>query len=177
MLYASSQRVGAFLERLAPFRPDPLVAAGASSIAGGGTGLAPGQLPLAWLTTQMVGAAVISGEYAYIGHSESLAFIRSSVASRLGQYGLAELDAATIRLSTPRRLTQEISRVVRGATAPTDAQFAGICYGSRLGDELENWAIFESGSASISPLAGSQIERDDPDLVRALQLLGIHLAR
>jgi hypothetical protein len=123
----------------------------------------------------MVGAAAISGEYAYIGHSESLVFIRSSMTPQLRQYGLADLDAATIRLSTPRRLTQEISRIVREATTAADSQFAGIRYGSRLGDELDNWAVFEFNPASIDVSAGERIESDDPDLARAVQLLGIEL--
>lgn len=144
-------------------------------MAGGGGGLPPGRLPIAWLRGQMLGEAAPSGEYAFVGHSRSLAFVRSSLAARLTDLGLADLDAATIRLSTPRRFTQELSRLVYVTTTSLVQPFAGIRYGSRLGDELDNWAIFELQPTNIHAVAAHQLDPDDPDLVQALELLDIRL--
>lgn len=49
----------------------------------------------------------------------------------------------------------------------------GICYLSRLGDDIRNWAIFEPNHpyAALS----SEIADDDPSLVAALDLLGLTL--
>ena len=136
----------------------------------------PGRVALSWLTGQILGEAVPTGDYAFVGHSRSLSFVRSILASRLAYYGLTDLDAATIRLSTPRRFTQEISRLIYGAPAPSGLPFAGIRYGSRLGDEFDNWAIFESDSPGIRDAGTRSIDWDDPDLEQALQLLDIELS-
>jgi hypothetical protein len=173
--YACSQPVGAYLEKLAPFRPDLIAASGIGSIAGGGTGSPPGKLPASWLKGQMLGEAAPNGEYAHLGHSRSLAFVRTTMATRLITYGITDLDAATIRLSTLRRLTQEISRDVYDATGPSGSRFAGIRYASRLGDELANWAIFESTPSAIQIIAVRPIDLLDPDLLEALDILGIEL--
>lgn len=123
----------------------------------------------------MLGEAVPTGEFAYLGHSRSLAFVRSTLRTRIGQYGLTELDAATIRLSTPRRFTQEISRLIYEAAAESSRRFSGIRYGSRLGDEFDNWAIFETADASIDIVGTQAVVSDDPDLLAALDLLGVQL--
>ena len=89
------------------------------------------------------------------------------------------LDAATVRLSAPRRFTQEVSRYVyEQSTAEGARRFAGITYLSKLGDEFRNWALFEPAGEEI-PLteeaAPLPIEADDPELNRALELLGVRL--
>jgi len=132
VLYASSSRVGGFVEVLARFRPDPHIL-------------------------------------------EVLKEIEDDEGTTAQRPG--ELEAATIRLSAPRSFTQEISRYVYDrSTTQGQRSFAGIAYRSRLGDEFRNWAIFES-SRSRLPWIGepetSTIEADDPDLLRALQLLGV----
>jgi hypothetical protein len=55
---------------------------------------------------------------------------------------------------------------------------AGIRYGSRLGDQFINWAIFEPPPGGESPLEAADskaIEADDADLVEALRLLDLDL--
>jgi hypothetical protein len=94
-------------------------------------------------------------------------------------YGIDDLDASAIRLSVPRRFTQEISRYVYDQSTPAgDRRFAGITYLSRLGDEFRNWALFEP-AGDEDPLAEEAelrpIDADDPDLNQALALLGVRL--
>lgn len=54
-----------------------------------------------------------------------------------------------------------------------DRRFAGVRYGSRLGDEIENWALFEPGE--IFETERAKPTRDDPDLLAALEQLGLRL--
>jgi hypothetical protein len=175
VLYACSQRLGAFIETLARFRPDPEVVAGLANIEGADDGaLEPGQVPASWVEDRLIGTGKLDGAVAHIGHSRSLSYLRSTMASRLVHYGLVDLDAGVIRLTAPRRFTQEISRLVFECTDATGGRgFAGIRYASRLGDEFENWAVFEP----LVPSGASEedIRLDDSDLVAALDRLGITL--
>ncbi|NNL85259.1 MAG: RES domain-containing protein, partial [Myxococcales bacterium] len=133
VLYASSSRLGALVEVLARFRPDPHVQAALEAIEGDDPFQAPGALDPSWLERRCVGTAQATGSFVDVGHSRSLAELRRLLASRLAQYGVADLDAAAIRLAVPRALTQEISRAIYGlSTEAGERRFAGIAYRSRL---------------------------------------------
>jgi len=139
-------------------------------------GWGPGRLPASWLERRMIGEATIErGEFADIGHSTSLAHFRSVLAARLVHYQLFDLDAAAIRMSTPRSLTQEISRLVFESVMEDGHEFAGIHYLSRLGDNIRNWAIFEAGPALFAEADAVPLHHNDPDLQKALELLHIEL--
>lgn len=171
VLYACSQRLGAFLETLARFRPDLEVLAELDRIEGEDE--PPAAVARSWVDARVIGEATVEGRFVDIGDTTSLATLRIALAARAIHHGLDEIDAATIRLQAPRAFTQEVSRYVY-----EQGSFAGIGYRSRLGDELLNWAIFEPGADGRSPLAdtsSARIEADDPDLRRALELLGLTL--
>jgi hypothetical protein len=73
------------------------------------------------------------------------------------------------------RFTQEISRYVYECTDEDGGRaFQGIGYLSRLGDDIRNWAIFEP--AEVEASGSSEMDRGDPDLNEALELLGLTLA-
>lgn len=139
----------------------------------------PGDLDVAWLRNRCVGVARADGPFVDIGHSITLARLRTDLAPRIVHHGLDDLDAAAIRLSVPRRFTQEISRHVYDVSTWTRRhRFAGIAYRSRLGDEFRNWAIFEPGGSIrsiVEEAPPAAIERDDPDLRQALERLGVRL--
>jgi hypothetical protein len=171
VLYACSQRVGAFLETLARFRPDLEVLAELDRIEGEDEPSA--DVPRTWLDARVIGEATVQGRFVDLGDTTSLATLRTALAAAAIHHGLDEIDAATIRLRAPRAFTQQVSRYVY-----EQGSFAGIRYRSRLGDDLLNWAIFEPGADGRSPLAGTssaRIEADDPDLRAALDLLGLTL--
>lgn len=133
-----------------------------------------------------MGEASVLGTFAHVGRRRSLAHLRRLLAARLVHYGLPDLDAGTIRLTAPRRLTQEISRCIFEMTevGSVEPSYHGICYLSRLGDELENWAIFEMSEASggeprIEPGRVSDLSPEDPDFqavlrVHELTLMDLH---
>jgi RES domain len=172
VLYASSQRVGAFLETLARFRPDLEVIAELDRIEGDDE--APRAVPRTWLARRLVGEATVEGRFVDVGDAVSLATLRTALAASAIHHGLDEIDAATIRLRAPRAFTQQVSR-----HAYEQGSFAGIRYRSRLGDDILNWAIFEPAPNGQMPLVArtsAEIDADDPDLSAALALLDLTLA-
>lgn len=176
VLYACSQRLGAFVETLSRLRPDLEVLAAVAEIAGEEENLPHGVVPRRWLEGRLIGQAVVHGRFADVGDAQSLATLRHELASRAIHYGLSDLDAAVIRLSAPRAFTQEVSRFVY-EWRDEDGAFAGIRYRSRLGDQFLNWAIFEPPEINdaLTNASRSSIDPDDPDLLEALRLLGLGL--
>jgi hypothetical protein len=175
VLYASSQRIGTFLETLARFRPDLEVLAELEQIDGDDE--PPPGVPRAWLDTRMVGEATLQGRFVDVGDARSLATLRTALAASAIRYGLDEIDAATIRLRAPRAFTQQVSRFIYEQRDNRGA-FVGIRYRSRLGDEIVNRAVFEPAPDAPSPFLRatfSTIEADDADLLKALDLLGLAL--
>ncbi len=175
VLYASSQRVGAFVETLARFRPDLEVLAELEQIEGDDE--PPAGVPWAWLGTRMVGEATVQGRFADVGDVRTLAALRTALAATAIHFGLDEIDGATIRLRAPRAFTQAVSRFVY-EQRDEQGSFAGIRYGSRLGDQFVNWAIFEPAPEAPGPfrsISASSVEVDDPDLRSALDVLGLAL--
>ncbi|MPZ53766.1 MAG: hypothetical protein GEU79_13720 [Acidimicrobiia bacterium] len=70
VLYASSERIGTFLETLARFRPEPAILA--EPIASDPTDElyptnAPGVIPAAWLRKRAMGTATVAGQFADVG--------------------------------------------------------------------------------------------------------------
>jgi hypothetical protein len=61
--------------------------------------------------------------------------------------------------------------------APDRHPLAGVRYLSRLGDELENWAVFEGNELDEIYEADAIIAADDTDLLAALETLGLTLQR
>lgn len=177
VLYACSQRLGAFVETVSRLRPDLEVVAALAEIEGEEEVLPQGVVPRRWLEGRLIGEAVAHGRFADVGDAQSLATLRRELASRAIHHGLSDLDAGVIRLSAPRAFTQEVSRFVY-EWRDEDGAFAGIRYRSRLGDQFLNWAIFEpppETNDALTDASGSSIDPDDPDLLEALRLLGLRL--
>jgi len=163
VLYASSSRLGCFLETLARFRVDVALQAALAEISGPDDYVPLGVIPREWPAGRAMGTADAAGVFAAIGTSESLATLRVALAVTVVELELDDLDAAAIRSSVPRTFTQAISRHVYDTGC-----FDGVCYRSRYGDDVENWAIFEPFTA-IRPHAPSQpVEIHDPDFIVAL---------
>ena len=135
----------------------------------------PGVMPAHWCEARRIGAARHDGPFSDIGQSSSVAHLRAALAGRLVHYGLEDLDVGELRRHSPRAFTQEISRYVfeRGVTEDGE-RLLGIRYLSRLGDDIENWAIFE-GSEPYEQVSEA-ISREDPDLLLALETLGLVMA-
>jgi hypothetical protein len=91
-------------------------------------------------------------------------------------YGFDDLDAGDLRRRAPRAFTQEISRhVFVGGRDPGGRPLAGLRYASRLGDDLVNWAIFETEPPSDA--ASEPVAPDDPDLRAVFARFGLSWTR
>ena len=162
VLYASSQRLGCFLETLARFRVDLKLVAELAEIAGDADHVPLGEVPVEWIDKRIMGAATADGDFADICSSEWISRLRISLAVHLDKFGVSDLDASILQKTAPRTLTQFVSRIVFFGDS------AGIYYLSKYGHDIENWALFEPFRIHV---ADSQlILRGDPDLLRALQL-------
>ena len=137
VLYASSQRLGCFLETLAPFRIDPKLAAELAAIEGEEDYFPLGEVTLEWLQKRILGVATAEGEYADICSSEWISRLRKSLAAHLSRFGVEDIDAAVLQKTEPRTLTQFVSRIV------FCAGFSGIHYLSKYVHDIEYWALFE----------------------------------
>ena len=169
VLYASEQRRGAFAETLARFRPDMEFVSALREIKGDPADddhpapLAPGIVPREWLDARALGTGTHAGRFVDIGQSRSVAHLRSALSARVLHYGFDDLDAGDVRRRVPRALTQEISRYAFvHARDASGRPVAGIRYRSRLGDDLVNWAIFETEPPSET--SSEPIDESDPDL-------------
>jgi len=168
VLYASSQRVGCFLETLARFRIEPTLLAEFSEIEGEDDFYPLGTVPLDWFSIRIMGSATVSGDYADIGSSEWISRIRLRLIPHFAEFGLEEFDASTLQKTHPRSLTQRISRFV------FESRVDGIYYRSKYGHDIDNWALFEP--FNISDPRTEPLRLDDPDLQAALKLHGLKLA-
>ncbi len=172
VLYASSQRLGTFVETLARFRPDPAVVAGLSAIDGDEGTFPAGVIEPGWLRRRRMGVARVTGRFVDISHSRSLSHLHHQLPLLVVEHGVRELDAAAVRLSVPRSFTQRLSRYIYDQTdANGRRRLAGIRYPSRLGDDFENWAVFEPAEL-IDTAEGNHgiVQPDDPDLLAAMRL-------
>lgn len=178
VLYASTERLSCFMETIGRFPGDPQVRAGLDEIVlepgEVDHALGPGELVVAdWLARRMIATASVTGSFAEVGTSDSLAYLHTQVAHLLSDFGLEELDVAAIR-SVRRELTQQISRIVFECSTPQGRRaFDGIQYLSRYGYEFENWAIFEP--AAIDPERAEEIVVGDHDLLEAARRLEVML--
>lgn len=163
VLYTSESLYGCFLETLARFRPDITLYAELDEIDGESDYVRPGVVPRSWLNKRSFGSATVSGDFVDVGASASIAALRCALAKHVVEHGLADLDAATIRLSAPRSLTQLISRHA------FDAGHTGVRYLSKYGDEVVNFALFEQ-RVTINNERTDRVEEATPGLAEALQL-------
>ena len=162
VLYASSQRLGCFLETLARFRIDVKLLAELAEIEGEDDYCPLGEVPLEWIEKRMMGVATVGGEYADICGSEWISRLRIVLAVHLERFGLHDLDASVLQMTAPRNLTQLVSRVV------FSERLAGIYYRSKYGHDIENWALFEPFQINVKN--SESIQSENPDLQRALRL-------
>lgn len=151
MLYASSQRLGCYLETLARFRVDLTLYAELSEIEGEDDFTSLGHVPLAWAKPRMLGSAEHDGKYADLYGSDWIGLLRRGLAADCLELGITELDASVLEGSNSRALTQRASRLVfRNA-------FDGIYCRSKFGHDIQNWALFEeSGTVSADAVAAER---------------------
>jgi RES domain len=178
VLYASTSRLGAYVEVLSRFRHDEGLTDELDAI-GPASEFPPSTVPPSWYEERLISRAVLSGSFADIGTSQWISHLnQSEVKDRVVGMGFDEIDASVLRVGTPRRVTQEISRYVYDLSTPYGLpRFAGITYGSRYGDDFRNWAVFEPASPHeerpFHVVVRDPVRPDDSDFKAACELLNI----
>ena len=176
VLYASSTRLGCFIETLARFRKAPAstdLAQSLHEISNATSDFtAPNTLPGSWLSKRVMGfAARIGGKYAPIYSAEWLSYLRRKFERELISSGLVEPGKADFDLhllmSQNRSLTQRAANVIYRMG------YNGVCYQSRHGTDLMNWALFEP--FQIDQIENSSLGLADQDLMEAVKRLDLHL--
>jgi hypothetical protein len=162
VLYAATKRFGCFVETLARFRIDPVLAAGLAEIAGDDDFYPIGKVPPEWFEKRAMGSALVHADCADIYLSQWIDRLRIKFLPHLTEFGLPDLDASVLHTSSPRKLTQLIPRIVY------EERLSGIKYRSKFGYDIENWAFFEP--ITLESKVTEDLKVDDIDLSRALQL-------
>lgn len=186
-VYAASTMLGCLLEVLAPLRPDPLVTAALDQIVEGEEDAADhptanaGTLNRAWITARRATAAQLAGIYCCVTETESIATLRPHfLAVATVELDLPDFDAAVLRSSRPRELTQRVASWLWEQATVDGKAFDGVRFFSRYGDEHELWAVFErdedgSVSSHLSHVHPLDLE-GHPDLPEAMRIHGLRWA-
>jgi hypothetical protein len=169
VLYAASQEVSCYVETLARFRPDLELMEELREIEGDDDFLPVGEVPLEWCANRVIGTASAEGNYADIYAAEWISLLRRKLVSECLRMGLRDLDASGLQNSSPRTLTQLVSRIVY------DMGLAGVYYRSRYGHNLENWALFEP--CRIHRTKSRRVTTNDEALAEAMEILELKFAK
>ena len=175
VLYASSQRLGCFVETLARFRVDVSFVADLALMENGEDDFtALGTVRRAWIKGRCIGTANVEGEYADLYALGWVSHLRTALAGIAVKLGMTDFDLSSLEPAEPRILTQQASRIA------FELGYAGVFYHSRYGHSIANWAIFEDWTMSerfpIHQPNSRKIAEDDPDLMEALRVLGLILS-
>ncbi len=111
VLYASSKKLGCFLETLARFRLDLSLQAELAQIAGADDFFPLGEVPGSWLKGRRMGQGRTCGDFASISNSDFVSRLRSLLAKKLIQLGISDFDVSHLQGSN-REITQAVSRAV-----------------------------------------------------------------
>jgi hypothetical protein len=172
VLYASSQRLGCFIETLARFRVDVSFVADLALMENGEDDFAAfGAVRRAWLKGRCIGSANVEGSYADIYAVGWVSHLRAALAGTAVKLGMEDIDLSSLERAEPRLLTQRAGRIA------FELGYPGVFYHSRYGHSIENWAIFEDWTMPerfpIHQPHSQKVAEDDPDLLEALQILGL----
>src|SRR5690625_5264236 len=130
--YVGQSALVCYLEVLAPFRPDPLLAAELEDVeedpidAIEAHTLGGGLLPREWCQPRTVGKAHLYGCYVLPSDMESLPTLHSRFLRLAADYDLPDVDTAAIRQAEPRALTQAIAAWIYDQDGPGGVPVAGV---------------------------------------------------
>ena len=186
-VYAGQSFLACLVELPACFRPDPALVLEMTAIDEDDEDavLFPtatvGRLPESWLDPRVAGVARLNGHYVQITTTNTIAALHPDFVGQALRLGLGDFDAAALKDSRARPLTQAVSTAMYELALVTGDELDGIEFASRHGDDLKLWAIFERpGDPEVSPrltdLNLVTLHVTHPDLVAAMDLLDLEWA-
>ena len=112
VLYASSQRLGCFIETLARFRVDVCFVGELALMENGEDDFtAFGTVRKAWIKGRCFGSANVEGEYADIYALAWVSHLRLALAGTAVKLGMKDIDLSSLERAEPRLLTQQAGRI------------------------------------------------------------------
>lgn len=173
-----SSALACYLEVLARFRADPQLVDELAEIDDDEQHptAAAGTISPKWCEQRILAAAKMSGAFALPSHHLTLPTLRRRFLPLARNLGLDDVDAAAVRDSRPRALTQAIAAWTYTLSTAEGAPLTGIQFRSRHGDDLTLWAIYERADELDSPAVitnrsrQSPVQRHDPALTQAMQI-------
>ena len=129
-----------------------------------------------WLEPRCASSGGLRGTFCDITASSTIAALWGEFVQTALGLGAADFDAAALKDSAPRDLTRGVASWLYARTTPV---VDGVEFGSRHGDDLRLWAIFERPSIDSvsSPLITSpQLQRltpETPEIIEAFTTLGL----
>ncbi len=135
VLYASSHRLGCFIETLGRFRVDVSFTADLALMENGEDDFtALGTARRAWIKGRCIGTADVEGEFADIYALGWVSHLRTALASIAMRLGMEDIDLSSLERAEPRLLTQHAGR------SAFELGYAGVCYHSRYGHSIGSTA-------------------------------------
>jgi hypothetical protein len=136
----------------------------------------PGALDPAWLGPRCAASAVLSGRYCRVTAADTVAALYPKFIGDALDAGYDDFDAALLKNSGARTITQAVS-----AHLYVQESVDGIQFGSRHGDELNLWCVYEQPhdsriSSHLLSLTEVALTLDTPELQQALEMLGLRWA-
>lgn len=178
--YVGAHPAACYLEVLAPFRPDPELQTDMDAIESDDEDddyptVASGKLDRSWCDNRLFCTARLTGGFALPSHHETLPTLREKFLVAARNLGIEDIDAATVRMSAPRELTQSISAWLYEIVGPGGERINGVQYLSRHGDDFVLWAIYERGKGDSPPevtsrTAPTAITPNDEALVEVMRI-------
>lgn len=167
VLYAATDKVGAYKETIAYFRP------AASSLALTDSGLMNlGSLPAEWRDTRRMVSLTLENDLPFLDveQDSTLSYLTEQMAETLIELKIERLDVSTVR-GPNRLLTRAIATWAYTAVDDNDeTAYSGIRYLSRF-QSHECWAIF--AGVNVADYRIQTIELTDPDLRSAAKQFNI----
>ncbi|WP_373294808.1 hypothetical protein [Mycetocola manganoxydans] len=176
--------VACFFEVLAKFRPNTEVDAEMEAIESDEVddiafpALPAGAVSLDWVENRLIGSADLLGSYVAVTAAETIASLRGMWLKTAQEQGFVDFDAAALKESAPRQLTQLVSRALYEASITGAPAFNGLEFRSRHGDDLLLWALFEHpDDGTVSPqltnINDEILRPEHPDLLTVMSLYGL----
>lgn len=182
--YASSSAYGAYMEALAALKPSEtpggepeidlkkLVTENEPELRGTARAGHIGN----WRAKHHIGTGTPDGIFLDLGAPASIAFIREHMQHLFKDAkAAAAFDLANL-VKAPQKFTGGLSFAIKQLETTTSSGIDGICYPSRLGHGIVDWAIFEDpddGLSCITERTSDSIRRDDPEFLKAVADLGL----
>lgn len=141
-----------------------------------------GMIDRAWIAARMVGTATLTGRFVDVRNSATIATLRPRYLDLALSLGFDDFDAAALKAAYPRALTHELTVDFNNMTNNNGTPVVdGVRFGSRHGDDLGMWAIYERPgdipwSRTLRNVKATLVDESDPDLLRALRHHGLTLS-